>query len=289
MARLNALNIILHGTTDKAKLAEIYGEVIKNVQLKAVSSALKNTNYVGQISAGSVEVKRFANSKSKPYGTARAAQAGDPIKEKPVTVLIDTPREIVEEIEDFDVEQYGVPGALLQRAGDHINSMARELDEAFFTNAAANGTATSVSGSKILDNLEDLILSLEETKNDFVDGVSREDMALIVNLKTASDIRKELDTLAQGTSVTNGIIGVFHEVETYKSNRLPSGVRAIVMFKGSIAQPVITKEYSNEKVPFSTSRAAELFYKYGTTALTPDLIRYLGTYTPAEPAGDDNT
>ena len=72
MARTNAISL-LAGASTPATLAEIYGRVIENVQKSTLSTTLKSQLYTGNPAAGSVEFKRFVNSASKAYGTARAA------------------------------------------------------------------------------------------------------------------------------------------------------------------------------------------------------------------------
>ena len=67
-------------------LAEVYGLVIDNVQKSTLSTALKSQQYTGNPAAGSVEFKRFVNSESKDYGTARTAGKGDKVKAPPTTV-----------------------------------------------------------------------------------------------------------------------------------------------------------------------------------------------------------
>ena len=73
MARTNAISILASSSTP-ATLAEIYGQVIENVQKSTLSTGLKSQQYTGNPAAGSVEFKRFANSASKAYGTARTSQ-----------------------------------------------------------------------------------------------------------------------------------------------------------------------------------------------------------------------
>lgn len=76
MARTKALSLLQAAST-KADLKEIYGIVIENIQRDTLSNALKSQNYSGSPAAGSVEYKRFANSQSKAYGTARTAGKAD--------------------------------------------------------------------------------------------------------------------------------------------------------------------------------------------------------------------
>ena len=103
MARITSLNVLLE-TTGRDYLAELYGKVIEGVTKALVSTNMKNTDLSGDPVSGTVEAKRFANATPKSYGTARAAGAGDAIKARPVTVAIDTDREIVEELENKDVD-----------------------------------------------------------------------------------------------------------------------------------------------------------------------------------------
>ena len=75
MARTDALSITTNGSTAD-KLAESYGKVIGSIQKGAISEKIKNTDYSGDPTTGSVEVNRFNNAASNNYGTARTAGAG---------------------------------------------------------------------------------------------------------------------------------------------------------------------------------------------------------------------
>ena len=164
MARTNAISL-LSGTSTPATLAEIYGLVIENVQKGALSTALKSNQYSGNPAAGSVEFSRFTNAASKDYGTARTAGAGDKITVKPVTVNLSTHQEIVEEVAKFDLDTFGVADIMRRRADNHAQSMIRELDSAFFAQAATEGTAfTPASGvTEIQGVLESMVQTLETT------------------------------------------------------------------------------------------------------------------------------
>ena len=94
MARTKAISLIQSGAT-KVDLAELSGLVIANIQKETLSSGLKSQSYTGNPATGSVEYKRFKNSASQAYGTARAAGKGDEITVPPTTVNLDTHREIV--------------------------------------------------------------------------------------------------------------------------------------------------------------------------------------------------
>ena len=109
MARIESLNVLL---TDSGKvyLAEQYGAVIENIQKGTIASALKNTNLSGTPGAGSYEAKRFVNRTSNAYGTARSGGKGQAVKANPVTVKIDTDKELVTEVEQKDVSLIGIDG-----------------------------------------------------------------------------------------------------------------------------------------------------------------------------------
>ena len=79
MARQDALSIYIDDNT-KDKLAETYGEVIEAVQKGAVSEQIKNKNYSGDPTTGSVEIDRFKNATVNDLGTARTNAKGDKLQ-----------------------------------------------------------------------------------------------------------------------------------------------------------------------------------------------------------------
>lgn len=274
MARIQSLDILLD-PTGKALLAEAYDGVIENVQKGTISGRIKNTDLSGDPNAGTVEAKRFANSASKTYGTARTAGAGDKLKEKPVTVAIDQNREFIEEIEQKDISLLGVDGLVAKRSANHALRMEAELDEEFFKEGNTSGTKfTPSSGTTaIQDIVEEAIVTLETLKNDYIDGVDRSMMSITFDVATYSAMRKYLDTV-QNTNVdtTTEEFIAFHGVPCYSSNRLPSGVKFELMMDGSIAQPVRSTPYAAERIPMSEAMAIEMFFYYGTKAVTPETI-----------------
>ena len=277
MARTKALNITLVGSSTKAQLAEIYKAVIENIGVTAVSTSLKNQNLSGNPGAGSVEVKRFANSTAKAYGTARSAGKGDPLQESPVVINLDQHKEIVEEFENFDIETYGIPALLEKRAANHAETLARTLDTEFFATAVTAGTEFTPTKTKKVQVLEELVAAIETTKNEYVDGVDRADIAVTISPSWASEIRNELDDLPNGMEYTNGLVGQLHGFDVYTSSRLPEGVDAVGMRYDSVAQPCIVAQYKDEPIPLSNATAVMMFFDYGTKAVTGDLIQYIGT------------
>lgn len=288
MARTNAISL-LAGVSTPASLSEIYGLVIENVQKSTLANSLKSQQYTGNPAAGSVEFKRFVNSESKDYGTARSAGKGDPVTAPPTTVNLDQHKEIVEEVAKFDLDTFGVAGIMQRRADNHVLSMSAALDRAFFTEAAKSGTAfTPASGvTEIQDIIENAIQTLETTHNDYVDGVDRSLMHFILNPLEYGKIRKFLDTQSNPNVDTAGEeFGMYHGVRIYSCTRLPvttepaesektttTTTNGILMVTGSIAQPVVVNEYTApEKIPLSNDFSVSLFYNYGTKVLASDLV-----------------
>ena len=283
MPRITALNILLD-TTGKEYLSELYGKTIEGVQKALISGPMKNMDLSGDPVSGTVEAKRFVNATSKVYGTARTAGKGDAVKAKPVTVAIDTDKEIVEELEDKDVRLYGVDGVLDRRSANHILRMAAELDNAFFTAAAGSANALNMSGyASVSEELEVIIQECETTQNDFVDGVPRSMMHLILSPKYYGKVRNDLDKQTNNANVDTSAeeFYAWHGVRTYSCVHLPAGCDYLLMVDGSVAQPVMADQYTAEKIPLSNAYGVELFYHYGTKVVTPDLIFKKGVFTKA--------
>jgi hypothetical protein len=273
MAKITSLSVLLD-PSGKDFLLELYGKVIENVEKSTISGLLKNKDLSGDPSSGSVEAKRFANAVSAAYGSARSGGAGVNIKAKPVSVPVNIDREIVEEIEEKDILLYGVDGLLSRRAENHQKTMIRELERAFFTAAADAATDLILVVPTQGEFLEAVIQQIETTKNDYVDGVDRDLISLVVTTGEYGKIRNYLDTAVGNANVDTATpeFGTFHGVRIYPSVYLPAEVRLLGMVHGSVAMPVLPRPYVAEKIPLSEAYAVSLFYYYGVAAVTPDLI-----------------
>ncbi len=274
MARIESLDILMD-PSGKALLAELYGKTIENVMKNCISSSMKNTDLSGDPESGSVEAKRFANATAKDYGTARAAGKGDQLKAKPVVVQIDTDREIIEELKNKDVKLFGVEGLVERRTANHHQVLAVELDRAFFRVADDAATTVDQSGfTDVFEELENIIQTAENTKNDYVNGVPREMMSLVLNTEYYGKVRNQLDTVTYNSNVDSAAeeFKAWHGVRTHSCTRLPEGCKYLLIVDGAVAQPVMANEYKAEKIPLSDDYALELFFYYGTKAVTPDLI-----------------
>lgn len=271
--RIESLSV-LDQASGKAYLAEQYGRVIENVTKNLISGPMKNQDLSGNPEAGTVEAKRFSNAKSKDYGTARTAGKGEKIHAKPVTVAIDQDKEIVEEIALKDTLLLGVDGLIARRASNHIVQMVSELDTAFFKCAADAATEVEITAeTPIEDALEQMIQECESTKNDYVDGVPRAFMHLVLCPAWYGKIRTALDQATRvNVDTTAEEFLAWHGVATQSCVHLPAEVHALLMVQGAVAQPVMANAYTAEKIPLSEDYGISLFYHYGTKAVMEDLI-----------------
>ena len=274
--RIESLNVLLDGSASgKMLLKEAYDGVIANVQKNTVSSRIKNTDLSGDPDSGTVEAKRFANASSQDYGTARTAGKGNAVKGKTVTIAIDQNKEFIEEIEEKDIRLLGVDGLIAKRSANHANRMAAELDQKFFEVGKTEGTqfkpAAAVTDIQAI--VEAAILQMEKLKNNYIDGLDRSMLSITFDPDTYSAMRMYLDTVVNtNVDTTTEEFNMYHGVKCFSSNRLPAGVKFEIMMDESIAQPVKAVPYTAERIPLSEAVAVEMFYYYGTKAVTPDTI-----------------
>ena len=274
--RIESLNVLLDGSEQgKMLLKEAYDGVIANVQKATISSKIKNTDLSGDPDAGTVEAKRFVNASSQAYGTARTAGKGNAVKGKTVTVAIDTDREFVEEIQQKDIRLLGVDGLVAKRSANHAQRLVAELDTAFFAEGKTAGTQFKPAKdmTDIQKIVETAILQLEKLKNPYIDGLDRDMLSITFDPDTYSAMRMYLDTVVNtNVDTTKEEFMMYHGVKCYSSNRLPSGVKFEIMMDESIAQPIRSVPYTAERIPLSEAIAVEMFFYYGTKAVTPDTI-----------------
>lgn len=274
MSRQDALSIYTNAEgTVLDQLSEIYGKVIEAIQKDAVSEQIKNKNYSGDPTSGSVEIDRFKNATIAALGTARTAAAGDKLKNTgKVTIKVNTNKEIVEEVAKLDLKLYGLAGIAERRKDNHVKRMIAYLDTQFFAEAVSAGTAlTNITDTKIEDVLETLIQSVETTQNDWVDGVDRDQLVLVVKPNVYGKIRNYIDII-DGSS---GSTAYFHGVRLFSNHRQTKD--AICMIDGAVAQLVTVDQYAAEKINLSNDIALELFFSHGTKAVMQDLIKYIET------------
>lgn len=249
------------------------------MQRRTISGIFKNTLLSGNPDAGTLMARRYASAKSKDYGTARTAGKSDPGRALPVAVDIDIDKEIFEEYEEKDISLNGIPGLLAERRTAIETAMERELDETFFkvaVDTTKGGSALTTKGTTVKDRLSELVLALHTTKNQFVDGVEKNDIHVVLSPEAYEEMRDYIDTKANANVQTDiEEFGKFHGVWVYSNNHQPDGIEMIAMCKGAIAEPVKTSVYRAEKIQFSDAYNVGLPYYYGCKSVMPDLIYYV--------------
>ena len=289
MAMTDALSIYLENGTTKAYLKNVLAGIFENYQKEALSARFKSKNANLNRAAGSYEFKRFANSTVRDYGTARTAGKGDKIIAPPITVNLDKNKEIVEEVNFFDADgsftDEGFKAMVERRKTNFELSVTDFLDLDFFSVAKAGGTAATALGVTDLDStksfkrqIETLIGKFEKTgkngtENKYVRGIDRRYMALILDSSLYGLVKDELNDCRNFSQMISdekftGINGV----ACFSSINLPDGVDYELMTMDSIAQPVLPSGFEFEKIPLSIEYAMEMFFRYGSKVLAPELV-----------------
>ena len=281
MARLDALSIKMTNGSTAEKLAEEYGKVVENLQHITLASRLKNTDLSGDPTSGTVEAKSFVNITGQSYGTARTAGAGQNVKAQPVVISLNDDTEYLEEVEEKDLKTYGVDGLIERRTRNHQDALAVELDTKFFAEAVSEGTSFTPTGSpSIEDEIEEAIQTIETTKNNFVQGVPRNMIEVVMNPATYGKLRNKINSISNSNDlgqVRNYEQGTFNNVDVFSSVFLPEGIKYVVMVKGAVAQPVMTSIYNPKQIELSDAIGFGLFAYKGTKAVMSDLIIYNGS------------
>lgn len=270
--RIDALSIELQ-TSGKDKLAEEYGKVIENINANTLSAQLKNKDLSGDPTSGSVEAKRFVNVKGQTYGTARSGGAANKVKAKPVVIPIDDNTEYIEEVEEKDLKLYGVNGLIERRTANHQKSIEVDLETKFFDIAADAGTEFTPTATSIEDEIEEVIQKVETVKNDFVRGVPRNMISVVMTPAYYGKLRNKIATLPNANAnVASYESGIFNNTRVYSDVFLPDDVDYIAMVDGAVAQPVLPSIYSPKKIDLSDATAFGMFLYKGTKAVMEDLI-----------------
>lgn len=271
--RLGALSIELLSDSSKDKLAEEYGKVIENISTGTVAGLYSNKELSGDPTSGSVEAKRFANIKGQKYGTARTGGAGQKIKAQNVVVPIDDDVEYIEEVEEKDLQMYGVKGLIEKRTANHGMVMEIDNDVKFFKAMADEGTDFTCDETAINKIVSKAISTMRKTKNDFVNGVPLQLIKVAFNEDTYNDMRDFLDTTAKSNIDTSiGEIGRFHGVDVFSTVNMPEGYDFIVFIDGAVAQPKHPVIYNPAQIELSKAIGFGMFVDMGTKCVTPDLV-----------------
>ncbi len=210
MARTKAISLIQTGST-KVELSELSGLVISNIQKETLAQGLKSQSYTGNPASGSVEFKRFKNSASQPYGTARTANKGTAITVPPTPVNLDTHKEIVEEAAKFDLDTFGVTNIMARRADNHVDTVAAEFDAAFFADRLRRRHRLHPRRQRHdRRNPGRPDSGVETVKNDYVRGVPRNLIRLVLDPVMYGKARNYLDKGTNNANVDTAAGGLRH-------------------------------------------------------------------------------
>lgn len=271
----NSLNVFTDLAQEtKDQLNQILAGVVENIQVTAVSEAIKNKNGSGDPEAGTIQYKRFKNAALKAKGTARAAGKGSPLEDTNILINLNDDKEIVEELQKKDVKLLGIPALAEKRKANFAKRVAAYLDTKFFATARSAGTAYAGESTAVKDIIDDMIVTAKTTSSDYIDGIDAEDLCIVLDAAYRKEMKNSLDALPNGTAPSNGRIGMYDSIEVFESNRLPQGVHAFVMLNGAVAEPWYVSEYDAEKIPMDDAIALENFLYSGAGALNPEAIYY---------------
>lgn len=267
----DAYSIFQSDKETEDKLREVIASIQDMIQANLVSKYLRNENLSGDPMAGSVNVKRLMTSTVRNYGTARGNGFGDKVADNGVTINLDQRKEVVEELNKFDIAQYGLADMLGRRVSNIALSVDYELDSKFFIEVEEEGTEATLTGTTIADKVENLIQNVETVKNDNVRGVNRSMLALSLSPATFGALENYIDTLPN--PVAGGVdVNYFHRVKVYAN---PNQTKdAICMVVGAVAMPAVIADIKEEDIPLSNEVAIQVFFNYGVEAVMPDLIFY---------------
>ena len=294
MPNTKALSIYLEDANTQTFLRNVIVGIFENYQKTAISARLKSKNANLSQKAGSYEFKRFANATVRDYGTARKAGFGDKVIAPPVTVNLDQNKEIVEEVNFFDADgsftNESFQSFVNSRKINFELSLTDYLDSVFFDAIKTQGTAATalkdVSGAALtaLDltkplrkQLETVIGAVEKTgkngtENKYVRGVDRRYMVLVLDSQLYGLVKDELnDCYCFAGKTADEVFPGLNGVAVFSSVNLPEGCHYQLVVMDSVAQPTIEKGFDFEKIPLSVDYAMEMFFRYGTKVIAPEL------------------
>lgn len=280
--RIDSMNILLQDDS-MALLAEAYDGIVPNINHIMLAGAFKHQGLSVTPSTGSIEVKRVTNSVVEEYRTARArgggaadtGTGGTPIVVEPVTVKINNKKEIVEVIEEYDLALFGLPGLWAEKTRHHAESIAYHMEEAFWKEAYDNaGTDINPAATEINEIFEEVIQTLETTKNPFTRGMRRVEFGLVCDTNTYGKIRNFLDTGVNNANINTdmGEFGRFHGVDVVSSVFLPAEAGIIGMKYESIAMPARITPYNLYRKEQTDEYSLDMFAYYGLKTITPDHV-----------------
>lgn len=271
----NSLNVFTDLSQDTLDtLKEVLAGVIENIQVSAVSEAIKNRQGSGDPEGGTITYKRFKNATLKAKGTARTAGKGSPLEDENVIINLNDDKEIVEELQKKDIKLLGIAGLAEKRSANFAKRVRAYLDTKFFATALTAGTAYAGDSTAVKDIVDDMIVTAKTVQSAYIDGIDAEDLCIVLDAEFRKEMKNKLDELPNGTDPRNGLIGRYDSIDVYESNRMGAGVHCFVMLKGAVAEPWYVSEYNAEKIPLDDAIALENFLYCGAGALNPEAIFY---------------
>lgn len=270
---IESLSILVATGEGKAYLAQEYGKVVENVNKGCIANLFKNRELSGTPGAGAYVARRFANVEVKDIDATKVM--GDPssVKADDVIVAINIDKQAVEAVAEKDVRLYGVENFVERRLNNHQVRLIKTLEKAFWAEGT-KGRALYSSSSDKAEQIDAMIVALEETKTQFVDGVDRENMGLILSPTYYTALQNKIDTLP---GVGGGTYQFFHNVRVFSSTDLPTGVNAVLVREEAIAEPYYINPDNAGQYPGSEFYHFGLFLHAGAKLCSPELAIVLST------------
>lgn len=272
MAREYALDIL--STSEGRELLSLkIGGVIKNLQKSMLWYKYRNTNIIGDPNAGTVEFKRLSNQVSLEYipGNGNASNAM-PIVANPIQLNMHIHRSLISRVEGSDVLYYGVEGLIDRQMENNQRTMNRDFERNFWGAGLSYTSRTEYDAdADIVDVIDEAINAIESTRNQWVDGVERDELGLILTPALYTSLQKHIDKLP---GIGGKQYDKFHGVEVDTSIYLPNSAKFCVIHKGAIGQLFRVFPDDAGKFPATNTYHFGLIYDLGAVAVEPELIKF---------------
>ena len=279
------MSILTETGEGKAFLANTYGGVLDNIFSQNISTLFRNDNLSGNPSAGTVIVRRLPFSTAGKIGDARKAGKGQAIQAEDVVIALSNSWEYINEVNEADTLTFGVPGLVERKANDNVQNAAKDVEAEFWAEAVRSGAQISATADTMAKNIDAAIVAIENTKTKYVRGVRRENIGIVLSPAAYANLQGDIDLIRNHNN--NNTYEYFHKVPVFCSTDLPDGVEVVVIGKGAIAQPVLPLTPPAGRVPFSNDFFFGTTGIYGTKAVLPELIKYIGLPTDAASVEDE--
>lgn len=283
---VDSLSILTETETGKAQLAVAYNGVIENLFSQNISHIFRNMNLSGNPSAGSVIVRRLPFTTAGKIGDARKAGKGQAVSAEDIVIALDNSWEYINEVSEADVQTFGVAGLVERKANDNVMNAAKDVEVAFWAEAIKSGSKVDTSAPTLSKKIDAAIVAIESTKTKYVRGVKRDNLGVVLTPASYTELQSEIDLIHN--PLNGNRYEYFHNVPVYCSTDLPDGIEVVVIGKDAIAQPTLPLTPPAGRVPFSNDYFFGTSGIYGTKAVLPELIKYIGnpvSSSSAEPDG----